>query len=434
MVDWESFYTEFREPGFIPGYEILHRLGGGAFGEVYFARKTSIGKALAIKFLRVGDEANEGAVSRELEQVQNFADIDHPNLVTMEDMGMARGIPFLVMGYAGDETLLRRLVDGRMRAHEAWRTFVQVCRGVQALHSRNLVHFDLKPANIFLKGNVARVGDYGLGKFIAEGRQTLSFGRGTPQYMAPEMLQSRGDHRADIYSLGVILFETLAGRLPFKAGRSGADGPPDFPDGFPAPLREAVERCLLADPAGRYTSVTHLLAAVGAKEGSTEVPGYLVDSPTPSPEKETSKATGGGHRVVEMEGLDPERFGIPETAAMAPRTTPELHTEAQPPSSVEGGARTVPVPPRVSGGMAATTGAVLVLGMEVLGATVTAPFGLMAGMLKRGDQRVTDSLPSVLGGITRFVGFLLVCSLAGASVAGLVLTAFWLATSMGSMQ
>jgi serine/threonine-protein kinase len=132
-----------------------------------------------------------------------------------------------------------------------------------------LVHFDLKPGNIFIKGDVARVGDYGLSKLMSEGQLTLSFGRGTPHYMAPEILRSRADHRADLYSLGVILYESLAGRVPYEPTTPGGlilrqeDAPPVFPDEFPAGLRSVVERCLRVDPDDRYDGVQALLRALG---------------------------------------------------------------------------------------------------------------------------------------------------------------------------
>ena len=276
MVDWEAFYAAFRRPDFIPGYEIQNHLGGGAFGEVYKARKTSIGKAYAIKFLRLDDIGQKDAVERELDQVRHFASIDHPNLVTIEDMGVVHGVPYLVMGYAGEDTLARRIKRGDLDSARALRYVVQACRGVLALHDRRLAHFDLKPSNVFIKGDVARVGDYGLAKLLTEGRQTLSFGRGTPQYMAPEMLKNRADHRADIYSLGVILFESLAFRLPYGEGAVGVlvrdeDHPPDFPADFSPETRPIVARCLRIDPADRFPAVTDLLEALGqpARQGDS---------------------------------------------------------------------------------------------------------------------------------------------------------------------
>ncbi len=268
-MDWEAFYSRFREPDFIPGYEIQNRLGGGAFGEVYKARKHSIGKPYAIKFLKIDDDAQKEAVERELEQVRHFAVIDHPNLVTIEDLGTALGVPYLVMGYAGEDTLARRLKQSTLDPQAALSFFVQACRGVVALHDRRLVHFDLKPSNVFLKGDVARVGDYGLSKMMVDGKLTLSFGRGTPQYMAPEMLRNRADHRADIYSLGVILFESLTRKLPFDSAVPGTfpvretDTPPLFPPEFPQHLRAVVERCLRLSPGDRYADVGDMLAEMG---------------------------------------------------------------------------------------------------------------------------------------------------------------------------
>jgi serine/threonine protein kinase len=268
-MDWEAFYNHFRQPDFIPGYEIQNRLGGGAFGEVYKARKASIGKAYAIKFLKIDDDAQREAVERELEQVRHFAAIDHPNLVTIEDLGTVNGVPYLIMGYAGEDTLARALKSGRLDPQAAFLYFVQACRGVLALHDRRLVHFDLKPSNIFLKGEIARVGDYGLSKMMTDGRLTLSFGRGTPQYMAPEMLKNRADHRADVYSLGVILYESLSGKLPFESAVPGTisvredDTSPQFSPEFPAPMRRVVERCLRLAPQDRYASVSELLEDLG---------------------------------------------------------------------------------------------------------------------------------------------------------------------------
>lgn len=286
-MDWEAFYSNFRSPEFIPGYELQNRLGGGAFGDVYKARKQSIGKAYAIKFLKVEDESQREAVKRELDQVRHFAAIDHPNLVTIEDMGTVMEVPYLIMGYAGEDTLARRLKEGALEAEDALLYFVQGCRGVLALHDRRLVHFDLKPSNIFLKGEVARVGDYGLSKLLTDGRMTLSFGRGTPQYMAPEILRSRADHRADIYSLGVILYETLVGRLPFEPETEGGlvlreeDVPPSFPESFPENLVLPVSRCLRLDPTDRFQNVGELLDSLGqpARQGDS----VSFETPTPTP-------------------------------------------------------------------------------------------------------------------------------------------------------
>jgi serine/threonine protein kinase len=269
-IDWESFYKNYRKPGYIPGYEVVNKLGGGVFGIVYKARKESIGKDYAIKFLKVDDEAVRDAVVRELDSVRFFAQVDHPNLVSIEDKGEVDGIPFIIMSYAGQETLRTRLNAGQLEPNDALRIFIQAARGVQALHEHSLVHFDLKPANVFLKGDIARVGDYGLSKLVTESRNSLSFGRGTPYYMAPEMLQRRGDARSDIYSLGIILYECLTGDVPFKGDsewevlRKHETEPPSFPAHVAQREREVIARALAKNPEDRFETVKEMLWALDA--------------------------------------------------------------------------------------------------------------------------------------------------------------------------
>jgi serine/threonine protein kinase len=343
MIDWEAFYSRFRQPEFLPGYEIGHRLGGGAFGDVYLARKRSIGKAYAVKFLKL-EAGQQDAVERELEQVRLFAAIDHPNLVTIEDMGVAMGVPFLILGYAGEDTLARRLKRGELTRESALSFFVQACRGVLALHDRRLAHFDLKPSNIFLKGEVARVGDYGLARLLSEGRATLSFGRGTPQYMAPEMLRNRADHRADIYSLGVILYESMTGALPYPCANEfglairESDDPPVFAPDFPAQLRAIVEGCLRLEPRVRYGSVNELLAELGqsARQGDSVVIPWTTNgllTPVPS---------GAG---APTPPLPPP---LPPSASIAPLAfPPALASTASAAAAAASGAGTRAAPPNL---------------------------------------------------------------------------------------
>ncbi|MCA8969502.1 MAG: serine/threonine protein kinase [Planctomycetes bacterium] len=269
-MHWESFYKNYRKPGYIAGYEIVHKLGGGVFGVVFKARKESIGKPYAIKFLKIDDPSVKAQVLHELDQVSLFAQVDHPNLVSIEDRGMVDGIPYIIMGYAGEETLKSRLEESRLSEEDALRIFVQIARGVQALHDHSLIHFDLKPANVFLRGDIARVGDYGLSKLVCESRMSLSFGRGTPYYMAPEMLQRRGDHRSDIYSLGVILYECLTGDVPFKGDsewevlKGHEQRPVPWPESLPASHRAILERMLAKEPGDRFQSVDHVLQSLRA--------------------------------------------------------------------------------------------------------------------------------------------------------------------------
>ena len=324
-VDWEAFYRSYRKPGYLAGFEIVNKLGGGMFGLVFKARKESIGKDYAIKFLKVDDDTVRDAVMREIDNVSFFAQIDHPNLVSIEDKGTVDGIPYLVMSYAGEATLQKRLQDGKLSREEALRIFVQAARGVQALHDHSLVHFDLKPANIFLKGDVARVGDYGLSKLVSASRNSLSFGRGTPYYMAPEMLQRRGDSKSDIYSLGIILFECLYGEVPFRGDsewevlRKHETAAPVFPETALPGDRDIVLRCLAKRPADRFGSVAELLRAMQAPVALGESMRWShAGPPVPAP----AKAPPQPPPLPSAEQLPPPRDAAESPYGMPWRPTP----------------------------------------------------------------------------------------------------------------
>lgn len=326
-IDWEAFYRDYRKPGYVPGFEIVNKLGGGMFGLVFKARKESIGKDYAIKFLKVDDESVRDAVARELDSVRYFAQLDHPNLVSIEDMGEVDGIPFLVMSYAGQETLRKRLEQGRMTRDDALKIFVQAARGVQALHERSLVHFDLKPANIFLKGDIARVGDFGLSKLVTESRNSLSFGRGTPYYMAPEMMQRRGDARSDVYSLGVVLFECLCGDVPFKGDsewevlRKHEREAPVFPDHVTASDRRVLSRCLAKAPEDRYASVAELLRDLQAPVALGESLMFARSAPERTNSAPTKGAFGadGAVAAAAVAGSDAIRPALGDSAGRSGR-------------------------------------------------------------------------------------------------------------------
>ena len=437
-MDWEAFYNAFRRPDFIPGYEIENRLGGGAFGDVYKARKSSIGKPYAIKFLKVENDEQQEAVERELDQVRHFAAIDHPNLVTIEDLGVVMDVPYLIMGYAGEETLAKCFKRGDLAPVEALQVFVQAARGVLALHERSLVHFDLKPSNVFLRGESARVGDYGLSKLLDSGRMTLSFGRGTPMYMAPEMLRSRADHRADIYSLGVILFEALTGRLPYRPDEHGGlvlrdtDEPPEFPEGFPAVARPAVEGCLRLDPDDRFQTVAELLDVLGqtARPGDSVVftlaPHERVRAvadadaaPRPSAERPSASSgssaglLAGGYTVQDAQGESSAEIDPGSPAGRARMLVRELRTKAEAAAAEDGprpaSVSVIPVPPKMTGGLGSTMLETIRVGFDVFLAVIVAVTGALVG----GFRYVTDHLVrsqrgGVLARALRFAVFLLI--------------------------
>lgn len=460
-MDWEAFYNSFRKPDFIPGFEIENRLGGGAFGDVYRARKSSIGRPYAIKFLKVEDDDQRTIVERELGQVRHFAAIDHPNLVTIEDIGVAMGVPYVIMGYAGDETLARRLRAGELTVREALEVFTKTARGVHALHERNLVHFDLKPSNVFLDGDDARVGDYGLSKLLDGGRMTLSYGRGTPMYMAPEILRSRADHRADLYSLGVILFETLAGRVPFQPDEIGGlvlredDTPPEFPAGFPDAARKACEACLRLSPDDRVGTVARVLEILGQTPHPSDtvrfsLPQAILDRPIPPAATRRAGQTGaragsangktpladaglleGGFRVS-REGEGSSSGSTPGARAMELVAELRARREAGEVPAGRASVAMVPVPPRIAGGLGSTLYQTTRVGFDVFVESILGVVMSIAGAFKWiTDRLVRRRSGGAVGRAARFALFLLVMAGVGFGATLLGLFVLFLTSSNG---
>jgi len=337
LPDWGAFYRDYRKPGYIEGFEITTKLGGGMFGQVFRARRMSIGKDYAIKFLKVDDGEVRRAVLSELEQVKYFAQIDHPNLVSIEDRGEVDGIPYLVMAFAGTETLRDLMVEDRAPTPEEKeplvRSFLQAARGLQALHERSLVHFDIKPANIFLKGGVARLGDYGLSKLVTHSRGSLSMGRGTPYYMAPEMLQRRGDERSDVYSMGVMLYELLCGEVPFTGDsewevlRKHEQQAPALPAHLTPTERSVLTRCLQKDPADRYPSMAALIEALGPQDEFAPAR-VAVAPPLPAGRPAETVAAIGSSAPPPLPGARPDAAAQP--AGGSPGGMPPLPPRRRP--------------------------------------------------------------------------------------------------------
>ena len=335
--DWEAFYRDYRQAGYIDGFEITSKLGSGMFGLVFRARKLSIGKDYAIKFLRVDDVDVRRAVLSELEQVKHFAQIDHPNLVSIEDRGEVDGIPYLIMAFAGSETLRDRLAGSGVPTgtdkDDLLRWWLQTCRGLAALHERSLVHFDVKPANVFLKGGVARLGDYGLSKLVTHSCGSLSMGRGTPYYMAPEVLHRRGDHRSDVYSLGVMLYEILCGKVPFVGDsewevlRQHESTTPVLPEHLTAVERTALQRCLAKDPDDRFESAAALeqaLCSLAGETAGTVVSPHEIDGDVaalPSCVAPDTFEAGGAAKVVAASPAASGGADSSAAAATAPSST-----------------------------------------------------------------------------------------------------------------
>jgi serine/threonine protein kinase len=215
-------------------FRVLSLLGEGGMGRVYLAEHVLIGRRAAIKVLAAEIADNEDFISRFFTEARAVNDIRHPNIVEVTDFGTFGKVPYIVMELLDGETLEERL--GRvcmLDAASAARVVAQVAAAVGAGHDHGMVHRDLKPANIFLRNHpdypdFVKVLDFGIAKLVAQDRNVQHHTEmgaliGTPAYMSPEQClgDTHLDHRSDIYSLGVVLYQMLTGRLPFTAATAG---------------------------------------------------------------------------------------------------------------------------------------------------------------------------------------------------------------------
>jgi|SRR5690348_5538117 len=271
-----------------PGYALGTRLGQGGFAVVYAARDLGLKRDVAVKVLR--DELRESAQHRERfrREAESVARLRHPNVIPIYAVGEAEGLAFFVMPLVAG-TSLRALLERerRLPVAEARRILLECAQGLAAAHKAGLVHRDVKPDNIMLDGEERRVllTDFGIAKALETGggAETLTQSGvviGTPQYMSPE--QATGDrtmdHRSDIYSLGVVAYQMLAGAVPFEAGTLAAllvkqvteDPPPVTrarPE-CPPDLAAAIARCLAKDPARRWQRADDLVQALAGSSAA----------------------------------------------------------------------------------------------------------------------------------------------------------------------
>lgn len=262
-------------------YEIVERIGDGGVGVVYKALQKPIGRAVAVKVLQP-DAMDERTTARFFKEAQIIANLRHPHTVRLYDFGRtARGEPFLVMEYLEGGTLRDLMREGRVRQIPALRIMRQVCRALEEAHAAGVVHRDLKPENVLfdrVRGEdfVVRVVDFGMAHTAEPPLEPESSGEwrgriardltpprtrlGTPGYMAPEQAFAKEiDGRADLYVVGVLLFEMMTGHPPFLADETPALHLAHLHDDAPEP--GAIAPGIELDPA-----VEHLLRALLAKK------------------------------------------------------------------------------------------------------------------------------------------------------------------------
>jgi serine/threonine protein kinase/Tol biopolymer transport system component len=270
---------KLREGQRLGHYEIIRPLGAGGMGEVFLARDTKLHRQVALKLLPPASAFDTEADQRLLREAQAAAALDHPNICAVHEIGEADGSPFIVMQYLEGETLAARLRRGRVSPNQAVGVALQIADALTEAHARGIIHRDIKPSNVIITTprRQVKVLDFSLAKnVLAEGEPAggatpskPGLVIGTVAYMSPE--QARGqelDARTDLWSLGVVLYEMLAGALPFS-GATNSDTIAAILTAEPAPLREAppplaqiVNKALAKDRTWRYQTASEMLSAL----------------------------------------------------------------------------------------------------------------------------------------------------------------------------
>jgi serine/threonine protein kinase len=281
-------------------YEILDQIGAGGMGEVYRARDTQLNREVAVKILPVPLATDTAALARFEREARAVAALSHPHILAIHDFGTSDGIAFAVTELLEGETLATRLAHGPLPVRKAIEIGTQVASGLAAAHARDIVHRDLKPANLFItKDGQVKILDFGLAKQSgpapagADATQPLTDRGsilGTPGYMSPEQVRGEaGDHRSDLFSFGVVLYEMLAGERPFKGDTAVEimsavlrQDPPDTltqSASIPPGLVRVVNRCLEKRPEERFQSAQDLGFALDNSSSTSIRAGAVLEAP-----------------------------------------------------------------------------------------------------------------------------------------------------------
>jgi serine/threonine protein kinase len=256
-----------------PGLEILELVGRGGMGAVYRARQKGLERVVALKVLHAHVADQPGFAERFGREARTLASLQHPNLVTVHEYGQAGSWYYLVMEFVDGVDLRHLMADRSVAPREALAIVAQVCDALQYAHDEGVVHRDIKPENILVdRRGQARILDFGLSKLVgARAGAVLTRTHqvmGTPHYMAPEQWEKplSVDHRADIYSLGVVFYELLTGELPV-----GRFEPPSQRVAVDVRLDDVVLRALERAPERRYQHASEVKTRV-EEIGSSPAP------------------------------------------------------------------------------------------------------------------------------------------------------------------
>ena len=325
-------------------YEVLSPIGAGGMGEVYRAQDPRIGREVAIKVISPDKETDPDQVRRFEGEARAAGALNHPNVLTVFDVGNDRGSPYVVFELLEGQTVRQWLASPSLPVRKVLDYATQIARGLAAAHEKGIVHRDLKPENLFVtKAGQVKILDFGLAKLHSRGRLggevhpeglTLSEAThpgtvlGTVGYMSPEQVRGKAtDPRSDVFSFGAILYEMLSGQRAFKGGSSAEtlsailkEEPPELSgirSDVPPALDRILRRCLEKKPDERFRTAHDLAFALEAVSG--------VASPTPppaTPDRRTAAVRWLVAGVVALAAIVTVAIGLRSRVGSAPSRDP----------------------------------------------------------------------------------------------------------------
>ena len=318
-------------------FEILRLLAQGSMGEVYVGRDPMLGREVAIKVIHTASGMSPGARERFATEARAAGVLNHPNIVTVHELGEEQGVLFLAMELVKGEDMGTLIRAGTLSPRDTLEVLAQVCDGLAVAHRHQILHRDIKPSNIRVvwdgKNLQAKILDFGVAKVINSDSTDEGTVFGTVNYMAPEYLQSgHPDARSDLFAVGVLLYEALAGVPPFDGPSPGsviyrllhetpAPLPPTAFQGISRDVQGLLNHALSKDPSNRFQSAEDLAGALrGAKNPSWH---WVQDHPTVAVQIKRPKGRG-------IASPTPPR-GMPVVSPI-PKAAPEPARSPAPPA------------------------------------------------------------------------------------------------------